>query len=446
MKKTAVVIFSCLCSLAFAQETPSRLTFKEAVKIGLNNNVTLNQDKNQLEFTQINKASRLLQLGPTVQAQGNAFRVDGNSFNQNTGQVVNGVIDFVNANVNASIPIFNGLGQVSSFRQANNANEAQLHQVRRSSQDVIRNVANQYLTCLLDQELIKIDEQNVAAQRVQYDQIKVQVELGSRAEADLFNQEYQVKNAELLLVRSRNRLKNDMATLAQTLQIDPSVAFDLEPITWDLNTILADTVTLEQMYATAMQQRSDLKQADYNERATHFGMSAVKGNYYPSINASASYGSRYNYIYESSNRSFDDQFRKDNRQLSYGVSVTIPIYNALQFRSQVAQSRVQYHNAKLAKKNTEVTVKTDVQRAYQNFNDAKTSYQASSSQLRSAELSYQTEKERFDLGISTIVQLTTANQSFVRAQTDYQNALYTLMFQKLLIDYALGTLNEEDIP
>jgi len=56
------------------------------------------------------------------------------------------------------------------------------------------------------------------------------------------------------------------------------------------------------------------------------------------------------------------------------------------------------------------------------------------------------EKERFDLGISNIVQLTTAQQSYVKAQSDFASAQFTLMFQKLLIGYATGTLRTEDIP
>jgi outer membrane protein len=214
---------------AYAQES-IKLSFREAVRIGLENNVDLNQQKNQLEYTEINKTSSMLQLGPSIQGNASAYRVDGNSFNQQAGEVINGQIDYINGSIDASIPIFNGLRQVNLYRQAKAQNEAQLYNVNRSSQDVIQIVANQFLTCLLDMQLIKIDEENVAAQQLQYDQIKVQVELGSKPESDLYNQLYQLKNAELLLVRSRNKLKNDKTTLATTIQIDPSVPLELEEI------------------------------------------------------------------------------------------------------------------------------------------------------------------------------------------------------------------------
>lgn len=445
MKGIFAVVLSGIATMALSQ-TQEKLSFRDAVKIGLQNNVVLNKNRNNLEYTELNKTSTLLQMGPTVNASASAYRNDGNSFNPQQGQVVNGVIDYINGSIDASMPIFTGLRMLNSHRQAVSENEAQLHLVNRSSQDVIRDVASQYLTCLLDQQLVAIDEENVAAQRVQYEQIQAQVELGTRAEADLYNQEYQLKNAELLLVRSRNKLKDDKALLAQTLLIDPAVPFELAEVDWDVNLAVMDTLSLDQMMATAMNRRSDLRQAEEMEDATHYQFSALKGRYYPSLYAGISYGSRYNYVHGADNRSFDDQFRTDNRQFGYGVSLNIPIYGGLLFRSQAAQARAFHKNAELDTENAKIAVKTDVIRAYQNLRDAIVSYDAADAQLRAAELSYRMEKERYDLGISDIVQLAVVNQTYIKAQADYQSARYTLMFQQLLVNHAMGILKPEDIP
>jgi outer membrane protein len=430
---------------AFAQD-PLKLSFREAVRIGLESNVDLNQQRNQLEYTQINKTSSMLQLGPTVQGNASAYRIDGNSFNQQAGEVINGQVDYVNGSIDASIPIFNGLRQVNLYRQAKAQNDAQLYNVNRSSQDVIQLVASQYLLCLLDMQLIKIDEENVSAQQLQYDQIKIQVELGSKPESDLYNQLYQLKNAELLLVRSRNKFKNDKTTLATTIQVDPSVPLELEEIDWNVDALIADSLSLNEMYDVALNRRSDLKQAENTERAAHFGFSSFKGRYYPSLYGGASFGSRYNYIHGGDNRPFVDQFKSDNRQFSYGVSLVIPIYNGLQYRSQAALSKATYKNAQILHESAEVQVKGDVIQAYQNFNDAIATYDASQAQLDAAELSYKTEKERYDLGISDIVQLAVVNQTYIKAKGDFQSSLFRLMFQRLLINYSLGTLKFEDIP
>lgn len=441
-------LIACIATVAYAQDQqlPSKLSFKEAVQIGLKNNMLLNQQKNQLDYTQVNKTSTLLQMGPTVSAQASLYRNDGNSFNQNEGRVVNGIIDYIGGSLNASMPVFAGFSYLNQFRAANNNNEAQLYKVARANQDVIATVSNQYLLCLLDQELVKVNDENVKAQKIIYDQLKEQADLGAKAESDVYNQEALWRNAELLLVRAKNTLKNDIATLATTLQVDPIPYFEVEPVNWSISELLSDSTALDVMYTTAMDRRNDLKQALYAEKGARYFYHARKGYYFPNVYAGITYGSRYNYVKGETNRSFTDQFTTDNTNLSYGFSINIPIFNAWSYKSQTELAKVTYKNAQLTKKNTEVTLKSDVIKAYQNFNDAKKAYIASESAQRAGELAYRAEKEKYDLGVSNIVQLSTVNQTYVKAQGDFQNAKFSLMFQKLLINYAMGTLQLEDIP
>ena len=437
-----------LPSLVFAQD---KLTFKEAVKIGLDKNLILNQEKNNTITSTVNKTSSLLQLTPGVNIEGNAGRNDGNSFNQQQGQVVNGVLDFMGVNINATMPLFNGLNNINAYRQAANQNEAQIQLVKRTNQDVIRDVANQFLVCLLDQQLLNIQQKNVETQRQQYDQIKEQVAAGSRAEIDLYNQEYQVKNAELLALRASNTLKNDKIILAQTIQLDPTVPFELAEPEWDINRSDEEMATLEELYSMALERRGDLASARYTQKSSEFGYRASKGTYFPNVFLFAQYGSQYNYIhptpeFTATNRPFDKQFFEDNVQLTYGVSFTIPLFTGLQTRSTAVLNKMAYENSKLETENTQIIVKSDVLRAYQNYQDAKANFEATSAQLRAAEISYNLEKERYALGISDIVALTLATQNYTRAQSDFASSKYTLMFQRILIDYASGTLKFEDIP
>lgn len=444
--KFTVTVLLIVVGVGYGQAQQT-LTFKNAINMGLANNLLLNQQKNMLTSTGVNRTSALLQMTPSLSAGGSAGRFDGNSFNQQRGEVVNGQVDFINGGLSASIPIFNGFNQVNAYKQAASQNEAQLNFVMRTKQDVIRNVAFQYLTCLLDQQLLKIDQQNLETQKTQLNQIKQQVDLGGRAEADLYNQEFQVRNAELLVVRSSNRLKNDKALLAQTLMIDPIVSFELEEVNWGAEDYLIEDLTVENLNTTALQSRADLKQASNTERAAQLGYLSRRGQYLPNLSGFAEMNSRYNYIHGApDNRTFDQQFRSDNRQFNYGVSLQVPIFSGFTNRAQVIQQRVTFENARLNTSNMEVRVKSDVLIAYQNYQDARASFSSAEAQLRSGELSYKMEKERYDLGISNIVQLTTAQQSYVRAQSDFASAQFTLMFQKLLINYATGTLQEEDIP
>lgn len=443
-----VIGFVALC---FCVEAQQMLTLKEAVKMGLDRNVTLNQEKNNLVTTSASRTASMLQLTPNINISGNAGRNDGNSFNQQEGEVVNGKLDFIGANLNANMPLFNGLSNINLYRSSENLNNAQGEFVKRTSQDVIRNVANQFLLCLLDQQLLTIQKKNVETQQQQYDQIREQVDAGSKAEVDLFNQQYQVKNAELMALRASITLKNDKITLAQIIQLDPSTPVELVDPAWDVNQADQSLTSLEELQSAALNQRGDLARARYSERAAELLYKSNKGTYFPNVSLFAQYGSQYNYIHPTEtftpvNRTFEEQFLEDNIQLTYGIAFNIPIFTGLFTRSTVVRTRMQYENSKLQTENAKIIINGDVLKAYQNYEDAKTNFGASSSQLQAAELAFKSEKERYDLGISDIVALSLANQNFTKAEGDFENSKYTLMFQRLLIDYAVGTLKFEDIP
>jgi outer membrane protein len=452
--KTKTLTFCVLvtCSLsAIAQDTTSVLTFKDAVRIALQNNVTLNQQRNTLFQSQVNKTYRIAQLGPQVSVNASAGQNSGNNFIPNEGRLVNDIFYGVNASLNVQMPIFNGLAGINSVRQASNQFDAQLEQVNRSSQDVINIVATQYLQVLLDKELLKIAQENLVVQKTQYEQVKVQVALGSLSPVDEYNQQALVSNAEVRVALAEQTLTNDQTNLLQSLLVDPTIKRRVEEPSWDVNAIVLDNLDLNSLLSVAEANRSDLKQARYIEKASKYGMQASKGNYLPSLNASYSNGSAYQQVKGARRdtityRDFNEQFRSDKRFNTVGLSLNIPIFSGFQNRAFYVQSKVQYDNNKLATKNREVLVKGDVMRAYENFESVQKAYSASLTGLEASEVAYNLERERFNLGITSFVDFANANRAYLQAQTDMAQAKYRFLFQKIMVDYAVGTLKVEDIP
>jgi len=452
--KSRVINFLLLflaSATVYAQDTLSVLTFKDAVKIALQNNIILNQQRNLLFQNQVNKTYRIGQLGPQVSLNGNLGQRNGNSFIQQEGRVVNATVYGASGSINVSMPIFNGLSGVNTLRQASSQLDAQMEMVNRSTQDIINIVSTQFLAVLLDQELLKIAIENHAALKKQHEQVKAQVELGARSPVDEYNQQALVSNAEVRVAQAEVVLVNDQSLLMQSLLVDPTVKTRIEEPSWDVNAIAMDNMSLDQLLIVASENRSDLKQAKYTEKASKYGVHASKGNYLPSINASYSNGSAFNQLKgvrkdTSAYRDFNEQFNKDNRNNFIGLSLSIPIFTGFQNRMIYAQSKVLYENSKLLTKGREVLVKGDVIRAYQTYQSVQKAYSASVTGLEASEVAYNLENERYLLGITSFVDLANANRVYVQAQTDMAQAKYRFLFQKILLDYAVGTLKPEDIP
>jgi len=144
-------------------------------------------------------------------------------------------------------------------------------------------------------------------------------------------------------------------------------------------------------------------------------------------------------------RPFAEQFKVNNVQKVYGFQLQIPIFNGLQNRTAYVQQKVLYENAILTRKNVEIQIKNEVIRAVKNYEGAKKSYSVSLDQYAAADLALQYETERYKLGVTSFVDFANANRVFVQAQTDKAQAEYRLLFQKVLVDYAVGTLKPEDL-
>ena len=443
MKQLFVITFLCLAFLADAQD--STLTFREAVKIALDNSINLNQQQNQLYINQSQKLQAQSQYLPSVAINGFGQRTDGQQISPLTGQGEDVTSDQFRASINASLSLFNGFSRINSLKQANYTFEAQNNAVERARQDVIFNVANQYLQVLLDEELLRIANENLESQRKLHDQINGFYEAGMRPVTDLYTQEAQVKNFEVQVIRSENTLRNDKSILAQTLQLDPVMEFVLERPEWDVKADEFNQINLDDLYAIASQNRSDLKQAEFTKRSTKYGYKSTLSGYMPSLDLFAGYGSQYFSRGEDGEDSFKTQFVDLNPALSYGFQFSIPLFDRFVTKTNRVTNRIRYENAEYNYQNLEKTVKIDVQRAYQNYLGAIKNYTFSQSQYKAAELSYRTQKESFDLDVANQLELAQANQLYVQAQASLVQAELSLMFQSILLDYNLGTLKFEDI-
>ncbi|MBS1559859.1 MAG: TolC family protein [Bacteroidetes bacterium] len=447
MKKTLISLL-IFCSVAlYAQTQPKILTFEEAVKIALRNGVLLNQQKNNLELSAMQHTYAIAGLGPTVNINTSAQRVYGNTFIQQTGNVINGKVDNVQGSLNSNINLFNGFSQVNRVRQASAALEAQSFYVNRTTQDLINAIAGQYLQVLLDVELLTIANENWEALKKTLEQVKEQVTLGAKSPVDEYNQDSQTKAAEITALQAQINLVNDKALLTQTLLLDPNDEFDVIKPQWNISALSDETTDLAPQFETALKYRGDYLRALKNEESAKYGMKAFRASMLPTLSMYNTIYTTYNYVYSDVNKNFDEQVKNSNLRKFTGFQLTIPIlggYQNFQNRTNYVQQRITFLNNQWLRKNAEVQVKTDIKRANENFKLYSKTYTVSIDKLKAANLALQLETERYTLGITSFVDYANANRVFVQAQTDKAQAEYRLLFQKVLVDYARGTLKPED--
>lgn len=414
------------------------LTYEEAIKIGLEQNVDLQIQQNDMKLVKAERNQSRGELAPSISASMDGFISSGNTFIQEEARTINLKSENLTGRINANLNVFSGFSQINMIKLRNANYNAQNYLINRTSQDVIFTVTNQYLDVLLALELLEIAEGNLHNQEVLYMQIEAQVEAGNKPRSDLYDQLAIVKNRELLVLQAKNSLSNNKSNLAITLQLDPTVDMRISNPGWDINEILLSKKNVEDLYELALANRPDIKQFESYEEVADRAVSIAKAAFAPRLYAYYGFGSAYNNL---NDRSFNEQITVDKKGSQYGLSLSIPIYSGLRNKTQLVSYRVDLGNSKIRTKNLKKTILNEVRNAHQNFMDVKSAYEVSIAQMEAADMALKVQQEKYNLGVGSLIELTNANNNHVSAAARQAQAKLNLLFQKVILDYYTGALD-----
>ena len=102
---------------------------------------------------------------------------------------------------------------------------------------------------------------------------------------------------------------------------------------------------------------------------------------------------------------------------------------------------MQFQNAVLDLENLQQDVALQVRQAYLDYQTDELRLDVTEAQLRAAQQALDAEQERYNVGASTLVELSQARAAFVEAQSDRADAIYSFLFRKRLLDYYIGVLD-----
>tara|TARA_R110002020_G_scaffold289826_1_gene505295 strand:+ start:350 stop:1684 length:1335 start_codon:yes stop_codon:yes gene_type:complete len=437
-KYITLLVVAIIGGGAQAQDT-LKINFRQAVDLALAANVDYQTQSNNMEVLKLQKQSSLLSHLPNANISSSFSQQSGQQFQQIEGEIVvtNVKNEVVNAGLNMNMPIFNSGRRILDTQSSKLAYEAGEKGLDRASQQVMFDVARMYLQVLLDEELIAISKENLENQKETLRQIDGFVDAGLRTLSDKYNQQSEVARLESVLVDAELQYQNDVWDLSEYLQLEPGVVPVLESVNPRTEGLGYEGMDMQELYDIARANRADGAQQELLVMSFKKDMQAVKAMYYPRIGAFYNYNTFFTSLDE---RNLRDQLLKVYPQNTLGLSLNIPIFNNFQNRLDVSRSRVAYKNQILQKESIDRKIYQDVKLAYLNYLAAIKKEGNTGVQVLAAVEAQNAISERFRLGISNFVDLATANQQLVSAQADQAQAIYTLFFQEVLMQHALGTL------
>jgi outer membrane protein len=205
-------------------------------------------------------------------------------------------------------------------------------------------------------------------------------------------------------------------------------------------------MNLRSMIERAMANRSDVAAQDAQIKIAYYNLKSAEGARLPTISASGSFRTSYSDRQRNpitrDREKFSTQFFDVNIGNSLGLSMQVPLFTRLNTWRSIQAGRINYKNAQLDRENIEYTVIQEVAQAYTDYIGYTKELETTQKALIASERAFQTAQERYNVGASTLIELTQANADFVQASSNRVQALFRFIFQEQLIKYYQGEIDE----
>jgi outer membrane protein len=411
-----------------------QLSLNEAIKIAVNRNTTLLKSTNSLKNSESNLKTAVGNFLPTIGANA------GWNYSKNENDIGSATVTSESRNYSAGVgsswTLFDGLSNFASLSQSKNELNAAKYNIDRLKQDIVFQTISLYYDVINTSQLLKFKEDDVKWNQKNLETITERNRLGSVTLADVYAQQVRAGNAELEVIRTKNNLETGKSELLSFLGLDVLEAYEftdtlsvgeIDKVKKDLD---LDFRNLGELVGKALENRLDYKSAQLNLESAYDGMTIARSGHLPTLTNSINYGVGSDRI--------KNMF--DNRTLTVGLSLNIPIFSGFAVENRVQFAEILAENRKIELTELERDIKKSIQKTYLNLQAAKKGLKVSEKNVLAAQENLKIESEKYSLGAGTLLNVLVANSEFTNAQTNFINAQFAYITLSEQLKYFLGVI------
>jgi len=309
----------------------------------------------------------------------------------------------------------------SAEKRAEAAGEA----VRTTRAQILLSVHRSYFEALEAQAILRVASETVKARELLVNRATALAANKLKSELDVTFASVDLQEAKLLQSNAANAARSSIVQLSAALGLNAPGEFELveEPLPEPL------PADWEGLAKEALAQRPEIKQASLDEQAAAALVKSEKALLYPSINAVASTGVA----------PFHNQ-RLQGHWNAGGITVDLPFLNGGLFAARRREAEAKEKAASATVRDVANQVGRDVRLAYLNAVNAQERLQLSAVLIQQARQSFELAKARYDLGLSSIVEVSQSQLALTRAEIAQTRAKFEYQSARAMLTYQQGAL------
>lgn len=330
--------------------------------------------------------------------------------------------------------LYNGNSRVNTLKQNElNSRIASLN-VAESENSIQEQITQIYIQILYAAEALKVNEQTLEVSVAECDRGAQLFEAGSIAKSDLAQLQAQVSNDRYNVVTAQATLADYKLQLKQLLELDGEEEMQLLLPFPENEQILSPLPLKADVYQQALVLRPEIEASKLGIETADLDIKIARAGYLPTLSLSAGVGTSHA---NGSDFSFSEQL-KQNWNNSFGISLSIPIFNQRQTKSAIQKAKIQKQSSQLDLLDAQKTLYKTIEGLWLDANSAQQRYAAALEKQQSTQASYDLVQEQFNLGMKNTVELLTEKSNLLNAQQETLQAKYMALLNAQLLRFYQG--------
>ena len=408
-------------------------TFKECVLYALENNISIKEAELTKNTSEVNYAKTKSVRLPDLTGSASQSFSNGNTVDPITSDYVSQQINSTNLSLNSSVTLFQGNQLNNQIKQSKlliNQNSLYLQE---SKNNITLSILEAYVQTLYSKEGIQIAENNLIASEKEVERAKARLDAGSITLSDYTDAVSQASTNKYNLINAKNSYAQQLLTLKQLLELTPATNFDIVQVANENYSSEIIPNKLE-VYQNALNNLPEVKAGLLNVEISEKELEIAKGGYLPSLSLSASLGSGYT---SSNDLNFGDQMDVNFNQ-RVGLSLSVPIFNRNQTKTEVQNAKINIDKAKLQQESIKKELYKKIETAWQNALSSKEQLKAAEDARNAAKESYKLAQKKYELNALSTTDLVISQNTYTNAEQNYIQAKYLNILYSQLLQFYQG--------
>jgi outer membrane protein len=436
-----------LALLAAQAGAQQKWTLKDCISYAMEHNITLKKSKLQTLSSQEDVRQSKAALLPSLSASTNQSLGYRPWQDAGVTTVTNGMVNtkidkhYYNGSygVNASWTVWNGGRNTNTVRLNQLTQEQAAIQETQTANNIQEKIAQLYVQTLYLTEAINVHKASLETSRKNEERGQEMVNVGRMSHADLSQLTAQRAADEYNIVEAESQLANYKLQLRQLLELTGEAAFDIAVPTTTDEQALAEVPSPQRVYEAALSVRPEIRGAQIAMKSSDVSMAIAKAGRLPNVSLNGGVGTSHNSL---SSNDWGTQM-KSNFDASVGATVSMPLFDQRQTKTNIAKARLQKEQALLDLQDKQKQLYQTIEGYWLDATTNQQKFRTATTTVQSEQQSYDLLSEQFRQGLKNIVELMTGKDRLLSARQNQLQAKYMTILNLQLLDFYAGKTFKE---